>query len=124
MPPLSEAQVEEFVRDGCTTVDCGLSDEQLDFFEAAHDADEFGPPHPAFFEFVAHPVFEAIAQQILRSDNVRILESGPNKRPPADEPEREWQPKHGFATQWANGMHCGVLLTSPSQPCCSALAGG
>ena len=60
-------------------------------------------------------------QQILRSDNVRILESGPNKRPPADEPEREWQPKHGFATQWANGMHCGVLLTSPSQPCCSAL---
>jgi hypothetical protein len=45
---------------------------------------------------------------VLRSVNVRILESGSNKRPPADAPEPDWQdrPKHGFPTQWANGMHC------------------
>ena len=87
------------------TVESGLSGDQLNFFEAMHDADTLGAPHPAFFDFVAHPAFEAIAAQILRSANVRVLESGPNRRPPADGPEPEFNAKHGVATQWANGMH-------------------
>ena len=104
--PLSSGQIAEFERDGCTTVETGLTEAQLDYFEAMHDADTLGAPHQAFFELISHPAFEAIAQQILRSDNVRILESGPHCRPPANEVEPDWGPKHGVdGSQWANGMH-------------------
>jgi hypothetical protein len=106
-PPLTPDQIGAFERDGCVTVETGLTEAQLDYFEAMHDADTLGNPHPAFFEFIAHPTFESIAQQILRSGNVRILESGPNRRPPTDgAPEPEWAPKHGLVgSQWASGMH-------------------
>lgn len=113
-PPLSEAQVVAFEQDGCVTVESELSTLQLDFFESEHENNTLGAPHPAFFEFIAHPLFEAIASQLLRSPNVRVLESGPTLRPPAGEPEpTQFSMKHGLASQWANGMHSdGQVSTS------------
>ena len=95
--PLSPEQIAEFERDGCTTVETGRSEAQLDYFEAMHEADTLGAPNPAFFDLIAHPELEAVAKQILRSNNVRILESGPHRRPPNEPgtPPPSWGEKHG-----------------------------
>ena len=113
--PLSAVQLSAFERDGSVTVETGLTTSQLDAAERAFEQGELAPPHQPFLDFISHPQLEAIAKQVLRADRAFILESGPMERPPADPrdpPPPSFGAKHGLTTEWANGMHSDVQVTS------------
>ena len=84
---LTPAQLEAYERDGAVTIDGPLSTAELDAAEAAWDrlqvtGDE---PYtePAYLSTIAHPWFEAAAQQLLRASQVHLWWGlSPHSRPP------------------------------------------
>ena len=101
MAMLSLAQMESFEQDGYLTVDAlsadgGLTLDELDAAEATWDRltavgvgglSNSGPERPeslerqaelaadqGFIELMCHPFFENLAKQVLRSEEVRVIE--------------------------------------------------
>ena len=135
---LSSAQIELFERDGALVTDTPLSPAELDTAEAAFDrlsalskTPEYSgskkkrwavsPMSPVtytapvydqdFIDFIAHPFFETVTQQILRSQKVFLFECGPIERsytPPSSDPAK---PEPTEQEQWESGMHLDVQLT-------------
>ena len=124
--PLDTAQMQAFEDDGAVLVDLRLGPDLLDRAEAAWDRLTQAPPSgphgiledPDFVELISAPVFEEIAKQVLRSDRVFILETGPAgtglERAEANEKARrnDWPEKHGVRSEWANSMHIDVQVTT------------
>jgi hypothetical protein len=119
---LSPQQLESYERDGAVVVDLGLPEDLLVALEAAWlrlGAAPGGTPlydEPAVLSLLQHESFERIAQQVLRSDAVHIFEIGRSERPAgtADGPNLDGGrfDKHGFQTEWAQGMHSDVQVAS------------
>ena len=77
---------------------------------------------PAVVALLQHESFERIAQQVLRSDTVYIFEIGWSDRPAAtlDGPNLDGGrfDKHGYQTEWAQGMHSDSAMCGRSAPRC------
>ena len=89
---LTDSQVEQFEKDGATTVDTPLSSAELSAAVAAldHLAPLYSPDAPdtpryrittgnvveeAFADIIGHPFFEAVAKQVLMANEVRFFQS-------------------------------------------------
>jgi hypothetical protein len=135
---LSAAQLELFERDGALVIDTPLTPAELDAAEAAFDklsalakTPEFSddkkkrwavtPMSPVaytapvydqtFIDFIGHPFFETVTQQVLRSQKVVLFECGPIERghtPASTDPA---EPEPTEQEQWESGMHLDVQLT-------------
>jgi hypothetical protein len=116
-PPLTPEEMESFERNGFVVVTLPLSADELAAAAAAWRRNtQPGFDDPGFVQLIAHPGVEAIAKQVLRSERVYVLEGGRSERP-AVVPEDagkvlEFPTKHGHATEWSNGLHSDVQVTS------------
>ena len=120
LPIISPRQLEKFEEEGAILVDLQLPPQLLlDAGEAAHDRD-ISPmwADPDYVSLISSPVFEEIAKQVLRSEQVYILETGRASKgiDRTDANERAmrnaWPEKHGYSTEWANAMHTDVQVTT------------
>ena len=113
--PLSPELVAEFEEEGVILVRSPLSESELDDAEAAwHElidvegADKAS--NPGFIRLISHPFFERVAQQLLRSEDVRLAELGPRHRPPT--PEQPQGDAAAQAERWAAGAHLDIQITT------------
>lgn len=87
--PLTPAQCEQFEELGYTLVDTPMMADPswLDEAEATWarktGAQRSDPIDRGYVELIAHPFFEDVAKQMLRTDHVRTIEHGMHSRPPA-----------------------------------------
>ena len=58
---------------------------------------------------VSHPFFENVAKQMLRTEDVRLIELGANNRAPTGEPQA---PAEEQAKRWAAGAHVDLQITT------------
>ena len=133
---LSADQMESFETEGYLTVDAlgaagGLTPAELDAAEATWDRltlagvqglSNSGPERPeslerqaelaadkGFIELMCHPVFEDLAKQVLKSENVRVIELGPHARAPTtDAPPTPEAAKE----IWRNQSHIDFQVTT------------
>lgn len=128
---LTAEQLAAFEEDGAVLVDPQLSSSFLDRMESAWDrikaesqrmqtSGTLQPGNPMsavgytapvydgeYLEFIALPIWEQIAKQVLRSPSVYIFESGPHERAPSGAgPHPNWQ------EEWERSMHLDVQLTT------------
>ena len=113
--PLSPELVAAFEEEGVILVQSPLSESELDDAEAAwHElidvegADKAS--NPGFIRLIAHPFFERVAQQLLRAEDVRLAELGPQHRPPT--PEQPQGDAAAQAERWAAGAHLDIQITT------------
>jgi hypothetical protein len=134
---LSAGELRAFEESGYVCVDAlskpgGLSPAELDRAEETWDRliglgvtglSNAGPQRPGslekqaqlaadrgFIELMCHPFFESLAKQVLRSEDVRVIELGPHQRPPT---QRHSAPEDEEARQlWSNGAHIDFQITS------------
>ena len=87
--PLTSAQCEQFEELGYTLVDTPMMADPswLDKAEATWarktGAQRSDAIDRGYVELIAHPFFEDVAKQMLRTDHVRTIEHGMHSRPPA-----------------------------------------
>ena len=121
---LTPAQLDQYERDGCVTVDGPLSAAELTEAEAAwdrltavagggsvltNDGEELAPPYAeaAYVDIMAHPWFEAVAQQLLRAERVHLFWGlSPHSRPPS--PATAGKPE---AEMWSERCHIDIQAT-------------
>jgi hypothetical protein len=127
MAALSDAQMASFEADGYVLLRAPLSAAELDAAEAAFDRlikvrypelDPGAPPQElqaalaadvAFVKLISHPWFEAVAQQVLRAEQVRLIELGPTQhRPGTGEP----QGAEAARRAWACGCHIDMQVSA------------
>ena len=117
---LSDAQMEAFEAEGMVLVDTlsvhgGLTAAQLDEAERTWDRLALGPGAPpkeqdeGFIRLISHPVFENIAKQVLRAEEVKLIELGATNRPPTDQPQAA---PHLQREHWAKGAHIDLQITT------------
>lgn len=118
---LSDAQMEAFEAEGMVLVDTlsvhgGLTAAQLDEAERTWDrlvlGPAGGPPREqdeGFIRLISHPVFENIAKQVLRAEEVKLIELGATNRPPTDQPQAA---PHLQREHWAKGAHIDLQITT------------
>lgn len=136
MTMLTDAQMESFEADGVVLLDTlsmpgGLTPAQLDDAEATWERlveagvvglSNSGPERPeslqrqkelasdrGFVELMCNPFFESVAKQVLKSEQVRVIELGPNHRAPSGQPT----PGPDKSQQlWSEGAHIDFQVTS------------
>ena len=130
---LSPAEMRAFEEQGFVTVDAlehpqGLTEEELQAAEDTFDrlvgldstrggggATQDGlrkEDDEGFMSLITHPFFEKIAQQVISSENVRLIELGPHHRPP-DEGGAASKPTPEEAKErWARGCHIDLQVTT------------
>ena len=120
---LTPQQLEQYERTGAVTVDGPLSKSELDEAESAWDRLMADPKAPAatcltaneqqgeqdvlqpyddaaYISVIAHPWLEQVAQQLLRTTDVRLFWGvAPHARWPSPDPPMS------VAEQWAQGSH-------------------
>jgi hypothetical protein len=114
-----------------STLDGGLSPAELDAAEATWDRlvgagvvglSNSGPERPesllrqaelaadrGFIDLMCHPFFERIAQQVLKSEAVRVIELGPHSRPPTGQPAPD---PHQAREIWSQQAHIDFQITA------------
>jgi hypothetical protein len=118
---LTDAQMEAFETEGVVLVDTlstlgGLTSEQLDDAESTWDRLVLDPggskpkeQDEGFIRLISHTFFENVAKQMLRSEQVKLIELGATNRPPTDRPQAapDAQREH-----WATGAHIDLQITT------------
>jgi hypothetical protein len=123
-PPLTASQLQQYEESGFVMLDARLSCSELDSAEAAHDrcavhgtTGGAGLPAAAprtedeeYVRALSHPFFERVAQQVLRSRRVHLVEDLPHYRAPAEDTEDHgcWDPQ----AAWAGGCHIDWQVTT------------
>jgi len=107
---ITDAELEQYERDGAVTIDGPLSTEELDRAEVAWDLlkESGDPPYedPDYVNVVQHPYFEEVAKKVLRADSVHLWWGlSPHERPVSTKP---FDTPRG---QWAKGSHVDVQAT-------------
>ena len=119
---LSPQQVEEFETRGYTLAETTLSAQELDDAEATWDrlmarskgnrdtnSTPRGGEDEGYLRLITHPFFEGVAKQMLRSDDVRLIELGANNRAPTGEPQASAEDQ---AKRWHGGAHIDLQITT------------
>lgn len=122
-PPLTAPQLQQYEESGFVMLDAPLCGSELDSAEAAHDRCAVhgggggGGGAPAaprtedegYVRALSHPFFERVAQQVLRSRRVHLVEDLPHYRAPAEDTEDPgWDPH----AAWAGGCHIDWQVTT------------
>jgi hypothetical protein len=119
---ITDAQLAQYERNGAVVIDGPFinSPEMLADLEAAWDRlNEANPAggvqrpaarpayeEQAYMDCIGHPFFEAVAQKVLRADEVGLFwgVGAPHARPPSAPPFRPWR------EQWAAGCHIDIQV--------------
>jgi len=108
--PFTDADLEQYERDGAVTIDGPLNEEELDKVEAAWDRikESGDPPYedPDYVDVIQHPYFEEVAKKVLRAESVHLWWGlSLHERPPW---EREFDSPRD---QWGSGTHVDIQAT-------------
>ena len=107
---ITDAQIEQYDRDGFVTIDTPFTSRELDRAEAAWDrwARDGATPYEdaGYVDVIQHPFFEAVACDVLRSKSVHLWWSlSPIGRMPAPPPHPDPD------EQWTGGSHVDIQAT-------------
>ena len=121
--PLNAAEVEQFERLGYAMIDTPFSEEWLDAAGAAWgratdpETQTVTVEDRGYIESIAHPFFEDVAKQMLRSDSVYTIEHGFHARPPSDAAAqhagtvKQALEEHDAQAEWDGGCHIDWQVT-------------
>jgi ectoine hydroxylase-related dioxygenase (phytanoyl-CoA dioxygenase family) len=106
----TDAQLEQYEKQGAVTIDSPFTTEQLDRAEAAWDRlkQNGGEPYeePGYVDVIQHPYFEEVAKKLLRANAVHLWWGlAPHERPPTNPPYTNSR------DQWARGCHVDIQAT-------------
>ena len=106
----TDAQLEQYEKQGAVTIDSPFTTEQLDRAEAAWDRlkQNGGEPYeePGYVDVIQHPYFEEVAKKLLRANAVHLWWGvAPHERAPTNPP---YTNSHD---QWARGCHVDIQAT-------------
>ena len=106
----TDAQLEQYEKQGAVTIDSPFTTEQLDRAEAAWDRlkQNGGEPYeePGYVDVIQHPYFEEVAKKLLRANAVHLWWGlAPHERPPTN------LPYTNSRDQWARGCHVDIQAT-------------
>lgn len=120
---LSQAQLAAYGADGFLLLESPLSSAQLDRAEDAFDRlirvrqdpdldlSAALANDPPFVELISHPWFETVAQQLLRAEQVRLVELGPSQFRPGAGPDAR-RSRDEEREQWRTGAHIDLQVTT------------
>ena len=120
--PLTGEQLRAFETSGYALLESPLTPDQLDSAEDAFDRliqvrqthsqavlSQALATDPPFVELISHPWFESVAKQLLRSEQVRLIELGPSQfRPGTGESRSE----EADAAHWRSGAHLDIQVSA------------
>ena len=106
----TDAQLEQYEKQGAVTIDSPFTTEQLDRAEAAWDRlkQNGGEPYeePGYVDVIQHPYFEEVAKKLLRANAVHLWWGlAPHERAPTNPPYTNSR------DQWARGCHVDIQAT-------------
>ena len=124
-PPLSQAQLASFEKDGFILVRPPFSPQELDEAEATCNRltkpisgegtkRNFEPKEqdPGFVKLISHPWFERVAQQVLRAERVRYIELAALNKAAAAPTGAGAAAAADSSEQWSRGCHIDLQVTA------------
>jgi len=114
---LSPSEMANFETNGFVFKQPPLSDQDLDEAEATFDRLVQGgakEQDEGFIKLISHPWFEAVAQQVLRAEQVRYIELGPTHRPANGDGTNDSGDANaeGWQSAWQSGAHIDLQVTT------------
>ena len=120
--PLTGEQLRAFEASGYALLESPLTPDQLDSAEDAFDRliqvrqthsqavlSQALATDPPFVELISHPWFESVAKQLLRSEQVRLIELGPSQFRPGTGESRSADAE---ADNWRSGAHLDIQVSA------------
>ena len=120
--PLTGEQLRAFETSGYALLESPLTPDQLDSAEDAFDRliqvrqthsqavlSQALATDPPFVELISHPWFESVAKQLLRSEQVRLIELGPSQFRPGTGESRSAEAE---ADNWRSGAHLDIQVSA------------
>ena len=120
--PLTGEQLRAFETSGYALLESPLTPDQLDSAEDAFDRliqvrqthsqavlSQALATDPPFVELISHPWFESVAKQLLRSEQVRLIELGPSQFRPGTGESRSAEAE---AENWRSGGHLDIQVSA------------